>query len=124
MPVFVSERNNPWVMPYKKITRFLRKLLYHRASGIIFQTKLAQSFFSDSIQKKSKVIFNPVDLERIPAMYTKERKKIIAGAGRLFEQKNFKLLIDAFSIIQKQHEDYKLVIYGEGYQKEELILYA
>lgn len=39
VPVFVSKRNNPWVMPNKKITRLMRKLMYPRAKGLIFQTQ-------------------------------------------------------------------------------------
>lgn len=124
VPVIVSERNNPWVMPYKKVTRILRKLLYNKASGVIFQTQQAQSFFSESIRKKSAVINNPVDMRRIPTRAQGKRKKIIAGAGRLFEQKNFRLLIEAFELVQKNHSDYKLVIFGEGYQKDELLTYA
>lgn len=124
IPVVVSERNNPWLMPYKKITRFLRWILYRRASGIVFQTEVAQSFFSKQIRDKSIVLNNPVDLSRIPEVSRKKRQKIIAGAGRLFKQKNFRLLIDAFSLVQSKHSEFKLVIYGEGYQKEELLSYA
>ena len=46
VPVYVSERNNPWVMPDVRITRILRKLMYPFAKGIIFQTEMARSFFS------------------------------------------------------------------------------
>ncbi|EYE87679.1 hypothetical protein Q428_12010 [Fervidicella metallireducens AeB] len=52
IPVVVSERNNPWVMPYKKITRILRRIFYPLADGFIFQTEQAASFFSPNIRKK------------------------------------------------------------------------
>src|SRR5690606_25559755 len=52
IPIVVSERNNPWVMPWKKGTRILRKLFYPLGTGFIFQTKQAASFFSDNIRKK------------------------------------------------------------------------
>ena len=123
-PVVVSERNNPWVMPDKKATRILRKLLYPFADGFIFQTKQAASFFSKKIQKKGIVLPNPLDLSRIPERYEGEREKTIVGAGRLFPQKNFKLLIDAFAKFYETHTSYKLVIYGEGYLREELINHA
>ena len=42
IPVCVSERNNPWVMPDVKITRLLRKIAYPLADGIIFQTDMAK----------------------------------------------------------------------------------
>lgn len=114
IPVVVSERNNPWVMPNKKVTRALRKMLYPRAAGLIFQTKQAASFFSPKLQQKGIVLPNPLDLSRIPEPYADEREKIIIGAGRLEKQKNFDLLIDAFADFYKTHSDYKLVIYGEG----------
>lgn len=120
IPVVVSERNNPWVMPYKKITRVLRKLLYPFASGVIFQTEQAKSFFSKRIQRKSIVLPNPLDLSRIPEPAEGERDKVIVGAGRLEPQKNFKLLISAFTEFYKKHQDYKLVIYGEGNLRAEL----
>lgn len=123
-PVIVSERNNPWVMPDKKVTRILRKLLYPFADGFIFQTKQAASFFSKKIQKRGIVLQNPLDISRIPARYEGEREKVIVGAGRLFPQKNFPLLIDAFGDFYATHNDYKLVIYGDGYLREELENYA
>lgn len=120
IPVYVSERNNPWVMPDVKATRILRRLMYPFAKGIIFQTEMAKSFFSKTIQKKSVVLPNPVDGSRIPQPYTAEREKVVVGAGRLFEQKNFPLLIHAFSLFASNHPEYTLRIYGEGYMLEEL----
>ena len=120
IPVVVSERNNPWVMPNKKVTRALRKLLYPHAAGLIFQTKQAASFFSDKLQKKGTVLPNPLDLSRIPAPYAGEREKVIVGAGRLEKQKNFNLLIESFAEFYKTHSDYKLVIYGEGSLRQDL----
>ena len=120
IPVFVSERNNPWVMPDVKITRILRKLVYPTAKGIVFQTEMAKSFFSSKIQGKSRVLLNPVDEKRIPEMYSGIRKKIFVSAGRLDKQKNFKFLIEGFCAFYKNNQDFKLIIYGEGKQREEL----
>lgn len=120
VPVVVSERNNPWVMPWKKESRILRKLMYPFAKGLIFQTEEAASFFSKGIRKKGIVLTNPLDLERIPKPYEGERNKEVIGAGRLDSQKNFSMLINAFSIFQKKHSEYVLKIYGEGKLKEEL----
>ena len=124
IPIVVSERNNPWVMPYKKITRALRLLLYPLADGFIFQTEKAASFFSDRIQNKGAILYNPLDLERLPEPYHGSKEKIIVSVGRLEKQKNFKLLINAFAIFQKTHSDYKLVIYGDGTEKNSLSAYA
>ena len=114
IPVYVSERNNPWVMPDVKITRFLRKVAYLFATGVIFQTEMAKSFFPRRIQKKGIVLPNPVDASRIPAPYEGEREKRFVAVGRLEPQKNFPLLIRAFAEFNKEIQGYKLTIYGEG----------
>ena len=124
IPIVVSERNNPWLMPYKKESRIMRKLMYPWADGFIFQTQKAASFFSRKIQKKGIVLENPLDISRIPMPYENEREKIIIGAGRLEPQKNFYLLIDAFAEFYKTHLDYKLEIYGEGSLRNDLEFYA
>lgn len=121
IPVVVSERNNPWVMPNKKITRILRKILYPFVSGLIFQTKGAASFFSRKIQEKGIILPNPLDISRLPEPYLGERRKIIVGAGRLERQKNFSLLIEAFADFYKKNNDYELNIFGDGSMKQELV---
>lgn len=120
IPVYVSERNNPWVMPNVKITRILRKVAYPFAKGIIFQTQMAKSFFPEYIQKKGFVLQNPVDSSRIPNPYIGKRKKVFAAVGRLEPQKNFPMLIKAFSEFHKEEKDYKLVIYGEGRERSNI----
>lgn len=120
IPVYVSERNNPWVMPDAKVTRVLRRLMYPFARGIIFQTEMAKSFFPKSIQKKGIVLSNPIEADRIPGQYVGEREKVIVAAGRLFRQKNFPLLLKAFSRFSPGHPEYKLRIYGEGYMLDTL----
>ena len=120
IPVYVSERNNPWVMPNVKITRVLRKIAYPFAKKIIFQTEMARSFFPKYIQKKGVVLQNPVDSARIPSPYVGEREKVFAAVGRLEPQKNFSMLIKAFSEFYKEEKDYKLVIYGEGRERSNI----
>lgn len=120
IPVFVSERNNPWIMPNVKITRLLRKVAYPFAKAIIFQTEMAKSFFPMHIQKKGVVLQNPVDASRIPTPYTGKRKKVFSAVGRLEPQKNFPLLIGAFAKFLECEKDYKLIIYGEGRERGNL----
>lgn len=120
IPVYVSERNNPWVMPDVKVTRFLRKVAYPFATGLIFQTEMAKSFFPQKIQKKGIILQNPVDATRIPEPYVGKREKRFVAVGRLEPQKNFSLLINAFAEFSKIEPDYKLTIYGEGREREKL----
>lgn len=124
IPVVVSERNNPKVMPFKKSTRILRRISYLFASGFVFQTKDAAAFFSKRIQKKGIILKNPLNIENIPERFVGERRKVVVGTGRLYDQKNFPLLISAFSEFYKTHNDYKLVIFGEGHKRAELEAFA
>jgi len=59
-------------------------------------------------------------IEKIENFNTKDKKYII-GIGRLTKQKNFNLLINGFSQIQKKYNEYELIIIGEGEKKNELL---
>ena len=52
-----------------------------------------------------------------------ERKKVIVNVGRLSKQKNHTLLINAFKDIVEKYPEYKLVIWGEGKEREALTEY-
>lgn len=121
IPVYVSERNNPWVMPDVRITRLLRTLMYPFAKGFVFQTEMAKSFFPESIQNKGIVLSNPVDASRIPPQYTGEREKVVVAAGRLSPQKNMPLLLKAFAVFSSKHPEYRLRIFGDGALRKDLV---
>lgn len=123
-PVFVSERNDPHRMPYKKITRLLRRIAYPMADGIVFQSEKAASFFPARIRKKSAILPNPLDERRLPDPWSGERTRRIVTAGRLEPQKNQKLLISAFRMIQSRHPEMRLEIYGSGSLRKELEAFA
>ncbi len=118
--VYVSERNNPWVMPDVRVTRILRTLMYPFAKGLIFQTEMAKSFFPETIQRKGVVLKNPVDASRIPHQFSGQRETVIVAAGRLSEQKNMPLLLKAFAAFSPKHPEYRLRIFGEGELREDL----
>ena len=121
-PLLVSERNDPNRLnhrPIKWYEKTIRNILYKTSDKTVFQTQMARDCFPESIKKKSCIIANP--LEDIPdTMDYLQREKKIISAGRLTEQKNHKLLIDAFCAVHENFEDYKLVIYGEGEYKDTL----
>ena len=52
------------------------------------------------------------------------KKKVLLAAGRLNEQKNYKLLIDAFDIVSRRYPEYILKIFGKGPLENELKQYA
>ena len=122
--VIISVRNDPKIEYNTFIKRMLVKLLYTRADGFVFQTEDAKNWFSKKIQNKSTIIPNPINEKFIKDSYNGERKKEIVTVGRLNEQKNHKLLIEAFEKVVKKHSEYVLKIYGTGYLEEELKTYV
>lgn len=118
--VIVTVRNDPKASHKHWYDRLLVKWLYPKADALVFQTPEAEKFY-DFIKVKSSVILpNPVNEKFMRTPYAGERKKEIVSVGRLIEQKNQKMLIDAFASIYKQFPDYCLKIYGEGYLRDKL----
>lgn len=85
----------------------------------MFQTSDAQKWFPERLQKKSRIIYNAVKEEFYQVERTPVRGEIVT-CGRLTEQKNHRLLIDAFAEVQKIYPFATLKIYGEGVLREKL----
>ena len=111
--VIAAERVDPASYP-KCIAKLLKKYA-KRADGWVFQTADAQKWYVDSIKAcRSTVIPNAINPIFIRSQYMGERRKVIAGAGRLDSQKNFGMLIRAFAKIAPEFPEYNLTIYGKG----------
>ena len=119
--VIVADRNDPRFVPSNLFVRRLRDFLYRFANGVVVQTSNNKKYFSKSVQKKTAVIFNPVDIgeDQGRGLQTRKEKRIVS-VGRLVSQKNQKMLIDAFAQIHKDFPNYTLTIYGEGNCREAL----
>ena len=118
--VIVSERNDP----YKTISRIKKPLvnfLYSKkqCKAVIFQTYGAMEFYNKKVQGKGVIIPNPIK-EHLPQMYNGKRRKEIVTFARLEPQKNYPLLIEAFSMFIKNHDEYSLGIYGKGVMEDAL----
>lgn len=114
-----SERGNPNDKEYSGILLKMRNITFKKLDGFVFQSVKAQNMFCQKIINKSIVIYNPIFLNN-----KKERKEInnvIVNIGRLHEQKNQKLLLEAFGLFNKKYSDYILKIYGDGDLKESLV---
>ena len=119
--IVVSERNDPNYSIHGNFKKKLREFLYTSSlcDKVIFQTSGAAEYFSKKIQLKSAVIPNPLK-EQLPKKYEGTRKNTIVSFGRLESQKNYEMLIRAFSLFLKKHSDYTLQLYGKGSQENEL----
>lgn len=117
----VSERNDPNHFAGRTITRIVSRCLLRFADAYVFQTRQAQAYYGGNIAKNSVVIHNPLyKLFDISNLSLNSHRREIVSVGRLNPQKNFPMLIEAFSMIQKSFPLYRLIIYGEGPRRTEL----
>lgn len=121
VPVLVADRNDPRFVPVSKAVRKLRDVLYRFARGVIVQTRHNQRYFSQGVQKKSVIIYNPLDLgERNGEALRTPKDDLIVSVSRLMPQKRQTMLIRAFANIHQEFPEMRLVIFGEGAAREEL----
>ena len=118
-PRIISERNDPKACEHPH----LRNLVYSRGDYLVCQTQMAMREFPQFLQKKARVIENPITGD-LPPRFQGTRTKRIVAVGRLEQQKNHRLLLEAFARFQIKHPDYRLHIYGKGGLEEELKTYA
>lgn len=114
----ISIRNDPNREYHTALQRMCAKFLYRYADGIVFQTQDAKDWFSPKIQKKSRIIFNQVD-ERFFEVERPASAKDVVTVGRFTDQKNHKMLIEAFSKISDKVSE-NLIIYGDGSNRGKL----
>lgn len=113
IPVIACERNNPYVKGNSRRARLKANLPYKLASHCVFQTPEAQDYFWPSIQRKSSIIFNPLQIASSIRWSGFEGRRIVS-VGRLEPQKNQAMLIEAFAQVHAHSPGYTLDIYGEG----------
>lgn len=116
----------------KNFYKFLMKVAYNRADCIIANSDDTKSDLVKSRiipAEKAVVIRNPVlasDFQRLKGekldepWFLDEDKKVILSVGRLHRQKNFSFLISVFKEVHEINAFSRLVIVGEGEEKERL----
>ena len=117
VPVIASERLDPSAMAWNR--KLLKKLLLPRADWLVVQTQQIKQYFSSSIQRKTSIIFNPVNNQVLSILADNKhpnivKKKRIISVARLYPQKNQQMMINAFAKIASRYPDWQLVIFGEG----------
>ncbi|MCX5718013.1 MAG: glycosyltransferase [Nitrospirae bacterium] len=134
LKVIVSERTSTSIYSSKcdnNWRNFIIRFLYPRANLIVAPSrKIAQNIISQTVpESKVRVIHNPVDISEI-SKYAKEeidhkwyRKKesIVIAVGRLGNEKGFDYLIKAIALLSGEGIQCKLIILGDGKEKENLL---
>ena len=115
----ISVRTDP-VREYPgKVGYILSRVLLPTTDGCVYQTEDARKWFSESLQKKSRVIFNPVKAD----FFRTERKPVkdrILMFGRLTDKKNNMLAVDAVKMLKDKYPGMQLLMYGEGPLEQEI----
>lgn len=118
IPVIISERNNPTLQHFNAFWRAARAYTYPKAFSFVTMTKGAAEYYPERQRPRTSIIPNPVNL---PESWQDRRKgNTITAVGRLTDQKQFHLLIDAFAQIAADFPDWNLVIWGEGSARADL----
>lgn len=117
--IIVSERSSP--LRYSRSMRSFLKILAHRADGYVFQTEESCKWYMSYIKKSKTVIIpNAVNEEFLLDCGNVVKENRIVTVGRLIGEKNFPLLIKAYSKIADKYPNYKAFIFGEGTEKNNL----
>lgn len=121
MNITVSER----IDPAKYSSQGLMKNTYNAlGKKFVFQTKDMRDYFCDKIRSKSVIIPNPIDpdiLDLSNEISThSSRDNVILSVGRLNEQKDYPVLLEAFRQFCAKKDDYELRIYGKGEDEDSL----
>ncbi len=135
MNITVSER----IDPAKYSSQGFRNAVYGiLGRKFVFQTGDARDYFKDKIRNRSVIILNPLDPDILAlaqkhaadnngtsnSLTAPERKHTILSVGRLNEQKDYPVLLDAFKLFCESQDNYELKIYGKGEDEEGLKSYA
>lgn len=115
-------RNNPSYVPSSFIMRIFRNVSVYFSNYCIVQNNEQKEYFPNWFQKRIFVIKNPISNEflMVRKEHIKKEELSIVSVGRLEPQKNYHLLINAFSQISEKYKNIKLFIYGEGSLHSEL----
>lgn len=113
-------RIDPQYSPKNKVIRLLRNISVLTSNCCIVQNEEQRNYFPKWSHKKIHVFANPISDEFIQAerIISNPEIRSITAVGRLEHQKNYTMLIKAFSKLKNL--DLMLNIYGEGSLKDDL----
>ena len=115
-------RNSPWNAKKTELwSRVINRLAVRFSDAIMVQTEEQGEYYKE-YRNKIFVVPNPVGeefIEKKKSHYNKEFRNIVC-VGRLVEQKNFSLAIEAIRRVKEEYPSIMLKIYGRGKLEDDL----
>ncbi len=116
--IIVSQRVDPYSC--KKLSDKIRFWLYRFCDGLVCQTKETLNSFPNKTKKRTNAIIIPNPVLNVPEeKWSKDNNdNYILSLGRIdFKQKRQDVLLAAMKRILLKHKDEKLLLFGNGDQK-------
>ena len=116
IPVIVAEHTVPGLSPRGRVWGMLRRATYPLADRLVVLTRDAGDFFWPSLQRRIRVIPNPVRaLGGEPSgVGAAAREPVIVTVGRLEAVKQIDHILRAFAGIAGRFPEWRLAIVGDG----------
>ena len=127
--VIVSERTDPAHYVVGKVWNWLRHVTYPWADIVAVQSNQVKQWLEEIVDKaKIVVIPNPINYDHNERNYAslndliggKKDKRSIVAMGRLGFEKGYDLLLKAFAKTTHLNPEWRLIIIGEGEERESL----
>ena len=118
--IVFTERNNPKFLN-KKLVKVKKILQYLFIKKIIVQNHGQFECLPKKVQNKTYIISNPISFKYL--VYEKELNDIpihLISIGRLLDQKDYPLAINAFNNVLKKYPNLIYHIYGKGEDKDKI----
>lgn len=112
--VVVSVVAEPTLEYPGKVMTWLARTLFYLADGIVMQTSDAGMFFQKSLRRKCVILKNSLNPAFVRPRFEGKRSRDIVAVGRMDENKNHRMVIQAFAKVAGQYPDSRLVFYGKG----------
>lgn len=122
VPVIASERIDPRKYHVGFYWDLLRRVMYPCVHRLVVQTDSVANGWANKIVHSEKIAIIPnfVSASYVPPSPLARKGNVILAVGRMYKQKGFDILLQAFSISGLAREGAQLVILGDGPERANL----
>lgn len=115
LPTIICEHTNPKLCPLSFSWSALRNITYRRCSSLVVLSPEMTDFYPSKVQARTHILPNPIELPIVERLYDRSAPiDSIVSVGRLSEEKNHRLMIQAFASIASEYSELKLRLIGDG----------